>query len=650
MKVLYIKVFYYVYVRMDAFIKSSTRDNSVEDTTIIDDYRIDKSILGAGNFATVFKGTQISTGKKVAIKKIFFSKNFEHACVGTRVQPSQVERVAQEIDMMQHMSHPNIVTYFDVIKKPSSPVLKLPEHSLRSTFWYIIMEYCNRGTLENVIAYNKGRKAASMGESDIFFDLEKDTHYYLLQLKNALNYIRKLGYIHRDIKPQNILLTIVDDIESGIGTDFELNLLFDNMNIDDGNKSDLHKVFNYGADQKYILKLADFGLSKHVDTPEDMTATMCGTPYYIAPEILINNIYNSKVDLWSYGVIMYEMLFNKYPYEALNVNQLKAKMIALNVNFNINNSYSKSCLDLLTRLLNKDPEIRIDWADFFNHEWFSLWDTKNSAYDIRRGLPNKLISRSISQSVSQSVSPPPSIPLPRTPSNLSRMKLGSTPDRSDRSNGLGMTRYQHDRGKRDTKDYDQFSYPKINSANLGHSQSYSMPEPVSANKIVSPQIPNVVSQSPTQSTSPNIPLPRTRSSVSCPAKLSNLNSSTGGSLGALGPTGSSTGSLTQSGILRGQPKTFSPVIIDDYAQGNDSIEFVGPSRVRRSVLTELEDGPARVRRSVLTELEDGPIIPEKSLPITIKSGKTSYAKSAMSYIMSPVAYISTTFGGGSAQP
>jgi len=62
------------------------------------------------------------------------------------------------------------------------------------------------------------------------------------------------------------------------------------------------------------LKLADFGFSKRLKYPDDLMQTSLGSPLYMAPEVLNNDVYGSKADLWSCGVILYQMLFNSLPY------------------------------------------------------------------------------------------------------------------------------------------------------------------------------------------------------------------------------------------------------------------------------------------------------------------------------------------------
>ena len=76
-----------------------------------------------------------------------------------------------------------------------------------------------------------------------------------------------------------------------------------------------------------VLKLGDFGISKQVDTKSALNATSCGTPYYMSPEVCQEKPYDSKADVWALGVILYELITLRKPFEAEKMNQLFDKII-----------------------------------------------------------------------------------------------------------------------------------------------------------------------------------------------------------------------------------------------------------------------------------------------------------------------------------
>lgn len=154
---------------------------------------------------------------------------------------------------------------------------------------------------------------------------EKYAVKYLKQISEGMKYLLSHKIIHRDLKPQNILIS-----EAG------------------------------------ILKITDFGFARYFDS-DILIQTICGSPMYMAPEIMKNKKYDYKSDLWSIGIIFFEMLTGRTPFQAKNIYELIRKIendkIKIPSKFNL----SETCTELLTSLLQKNPDKRISWEDFFNH-------------------------------------------------------------------------------------------------------------------------------------------------------------------------------------------------------------------------------------------------------------------------------------------
>ena len=178
---------------------------------------------------------------------------------------------------------------------------------------YLILDYFPRGDLSNFL---KKRQLK-----------EKYAHKFTSQLADGLEYLLQNKIIHRDLKPQNILVTNLGDI-----------------------------------------KITDFGFARYF---EDNTIlnTICGSPLYMAPEIVKNRKYDFKSDLWSVGVILYEMLIGRPPYRAKNIFDLVTNIEKKNVILPSNIVLTDECKDLLFKLLQKNPVERIQWDDFFSHKW-----------------------------------------------------------------------------------------------------------------------------------------------------------------------------------------------------------------------------------------------------------------------------------------
>lgn len=275
----------------------------------IGEYVIVDQNISKGAFATIHKGYHKYTNLPVAIKELRVNNV-------THLKPY----VIRELEIHKKLSHPNIVKLYDIITNTNDNII------------YLIMEYCEYGDLQK---FQKTRPLT-----------EKYIQCYMLQLRDALKYLVENNIVHRDLKPQNILLS-----------------------------------------DPTTIKITDFGLARQIenDTPiytdknnqypeveEDLFSTYCGSPMYMSPEVLNKNNYGSKSDLWSVGIILYEMITGHTPYKAKNVNQLK-RMINEPINLDSINKdvVSSACYDLLVKLLNREKTNRISWNEFFCHKWFS---------------------------------------------------------------------------------------------------------------------------------------------------------------------------------------------------------------------------------------------------------------------------------------
>ena len=149
----------------------------------------------------------------------------------------------------------------------------------------------------------------------VIFNNEK-TKFYILELVLAIEFLHKKNMIYRDLKPENILL-----------------------------------------DEKGHVKLTDFGLSKILDEESDKTFTICGTPQYLAPEVLLKKGYDKAVDWWSLGCVMYEMLSGRLPFCIKRGMKLSQKIYEKGVEFPSN--LTKEAKDLIKKLLIVDPQMRL---------------------------------------------------------------------------------------------------------------------------------------------------------------------------------------------------------------------------------------------------------------------------------------------------
>jgi len=228
------------------------------------------------------------------------------------------------------------VSVMEMIKKNPHPnivgcydIINMPYETL------LILEYCDSGDLKSIL-----KKPIK----------EKFAQFYFCQLANGLKYLSYNNIIHRDIKPKNILLT----------------------------------------DNRKILKIADFGFATNFKN-QSLHETICGSPLYMAPEIMNNNMYNNQTDLWSIGMILYEMLFGVHPYnECHTIPELKDTITNTDIEIppinTKNKSISEDCLNLLKQLLQKKVQCRITWDDFFEDPWVKSYQyisSKNTEYETK---------------------------------------------------------------------------------------------------------------------------------------------------------------------------------------------------------------------------------------------------------------------------
>ncbi|KAI1713474.1 protein kinase domain-containing protein [Ditylenchus destructor] len=172
--------------------------------------------------------------------------------------------------------------------------------------------------------------------------LELTIQHFFVQIARAMEAMNHKGIVHRDLKPQNILLC--------------------NPNHHHANP----------LPTQLVVKLADFGFAR-VLTDGGMAGTLCGSPMYMAPEVIMSLQYCAKADLWSVGTIMYQCLVGKAPFVAQTPQALK--------NFyerhkdlqpNIPEYCSPALADLLLKLLKRNPRDRIEFNDFFTHPFLHM--------------------------------------------------------------------------------------------------------------------------------------------------------------------------------------------------------------------------------------------------------------------------------------
>lgn len=223
------------------------------------------------------------------------------------------ELVKTEIDIMKLCRHPHIVSLLD--------------HFENSDYIFIVMEYIQGSDLTKYVQRYYGGKNNKILP-------EKRVAELMKQLASGLEYLHHFGIIHRDLKPDNLMMT-----EKSITAD---------------------------------IKIMDFGLSKMMHHDEKV-ADGFGTLSFVAPEVLVRKPYNSKVDVWSLGVTIFNLLSGELPFDDAHDNEeaIARKVVFSEVEFTskIWEKITKECKALIKECLIKDPEKRISIKQFLEHQW-----------------------------------------------------------------------------------------------------------------------------------------------------------------------------------------------------------------------------------------------------------------------------------------
>lgn len=266
-------------------------DMTVQKDDIYKYYHLSISNRKEGGTGTVVKATHRITGKTRAIK-IF---NREEKSDNT------IENVLAEACVMENLDHPNITKIIEIYESVDC--------------FYIVMEYADGIELFDDIKLRGKYK-------------EEEARPIIGKILSALNYMHGEGYVHCDIKPENIMV------------------------------------------KNQETKLIDFGCSRKLKNGQKI-GKILGTAYYVAPEV-IEEEFDNKADIWSLGIILYIMLTKKIPFNGKNdrgiiKNIRNGKNIFQRPEFT---NLSADAQDLLKEMLNRSPYRRISAGQALEHKWF----------------------------------------------------------------------------------------------------------------------------------------------------------------------------------------------------------------------------------------------------------------------------------------
>ena len=226
-------------------------------------------------------------------------------------------KVMKKEDIIRQNMLEQINKEIEIMYKLNHPnIIKLYSHFEDEEDFCLIMEYASRGQLYSLIKKNKKLNQITAKQ-------------YMKEIISAVKYMhtRFPPIIHRDIKPENILI--------------------DN----DGN-----------------CKLADFGWANFDNGIKDKES-YCGTPEYLAPEMINKCGHDKSVDIWALGVLLFEMLTGRTPFNLIgNRNELYNCIKTVNINWP--DDFPKLAKDLVSKILCVNPNDRLSLDEIINHQWF----------------------------------------------------------------------------------------------------------------------------------------------------------------------------------------------------------------------------------------------------------------------------------------
>ncbi|KAL7750244.1 hypothetical protein RI367_004417 [Sorochytrium milnesiophthora] len=261
--------------------------------------------LGKGKVGRVFLASEKSKGIIVALKVLFKSEMTE---------PQAKQQLTREIEIQSHLRHNNILRLYGYFYDKQNV--------------YLILEYAEQGELYKKLC-SAGQRTFPYLPTLLVLMMGLTMHcvQYVAQIANGLMYLHSKKVIHRDLKLENILLT-------GNGT----------------------------------IKLSDFGWSVHSPN-ESRRTTFCGTLDYLAPEMVEGGSHSNAVDIWSLGVITFELLTGKPPFEDTG-NMKTFRRIRL-VEYTMPQHISDDAKDFISKLLQHDADKRMSLEEVLEHPWIT---------------------------------------------------------------------------------------------------------------------------------------------------------------------------------------------------------------------------------------------------------------------------------------
>lgn len=326
--------------------------------------------IGEGAFSRVFRGIP-----KKSSSKGFLTKNYNEVAVkviqkqngkNTNSGDDQASKASSKEQVLKEVTIHKLVSSGD----GSAQIVEFIDFQESKHFYYIVQELLSGGEIfGEIVKYT-------------YFSEDLSRHI-IKQLALAVQHLHVMGVVHRDIKPENLLFEPIDHVPSKNPI---LRASDDpSTKVDEGQfRPDV------GGGGVGTVKLADFGLSKQIY--QTNTKTPCGTVGYTAPEVVKDERYSMKVDMWGIGCVLYTILCGFPPFYDEKIDVLTEKIARGEYSFLRPwwDEISPGAKNAVKKLLEVDPEKRYDIDELLNDPWLNSYDSlKQEQLELKKKRKSK---------------------------------------------------------------------------------------------------------------------------------------------------------------------------------------------------------------------------------------------------------------------